>query len=83
MYEPQVNLVEKMGPTIMKDDFSARTDLSIFTSVALELLHPPNERNFSSIETIKPLYTQSTVSQRSDQSSASSSCCNKSDARSH
>ena len=32
--EPQSNLEEKINPSILKDDFSSRTDLSIFTSIA-------------------------------------------------
>ena len=38
MYEPQPNLEEKVNPSILKDDFSSRTDQSIFTSVAAVLL---------------------------------------------
>ena len=33
MQEPQFNLEEKDNPSILKDDFSSRTDSSIFTSI--------------------------------------------------
>ena len=38
MYEPQSNSEEKVNPNFLKDDFSSRTDPSIFTSIALVLL---------------------------------------------
>ena len=33
MYESQPNSEEKVNPGILKDDFSSRTDQSIFTSI--------------------------------------------------
>ena len=33
MKEPQSNLEEKVNPSILKDDFSSRTDPFIFTSI--------------------------------------------------
>ena len=33
MQEPQSNLEEKINPGILKNDFSTRTDQSIFTSI--------------------------------------------------
>ena len=41
--EVQSNFEEKDNPSILKDDFSSRTDPSIFTSVAPELLDRSNE----------------------------------------
>ena len=38
MQEPQLNLAEKVNPSILKDGFSSRTDPSIFTSMAPALL---------------------------------------------
>ena len=43
MYEPQSNLEERVNPSILKDDFSSKTDPSIFTSVAPVLLDLSNE----------------------------------------
>ena len=40
----QLNLVEKVNPNILKNYFSSKTDLSIFTSIAPELLDLSNER---------------------------------------
>ena len=34
MSQPQSNLEEKVNPSILKDDFSSRTDPSIFTFLA-------------------------------------------------
>ena len=34
MQVPQSNLEEKVTPSILKDDFSSKTDPSIFTSIA-------------------------------------------------
>ena len=39
MQEPQSNLEEKVNPSILKDDFSTRTDPSTFTSLELVLLY--------------------------------------------
>ena len=46
MQEPQFNLEEKETPSILKDDFSLRTDPSIFTSIPPELLDRSNESMF-------------------------------------
>ena len=43
MLELQSNLEEKVNPSILKDDFSSRTDPFIFTSIALLLLEWSNE----------------------------------------
>ena len=41
--EPQYNLEEKVNCSILKDDFSSRTDRSIFLSIAPVLLDQSNE----------------------------------------
>ena len=41
--ESQSNLEEKVNPSILKDDFSSRTDPSIFTSIEPLLLDRSNE----------------------------------------
>ena len=43
MKEPQSNLEEKINPSILKDDFSSRTDPSFFTSIEPLLLDWSNE----------------------------------------
>ena len=43
MQEPQFNLKGKVNPSILKDDFSSRTDPSILTSIAPVSLHRSNE----------------------------------------
>ena len=43
MQGPQSNLEEKVNPSILKDDFSSRTDSSIFKSVARVLLEWSDE----------------------------------------
>ena len=43
MYDSKSNLEEKVNPSILKDDFSSRTDPSLFTSIAPVLLDWPNE----------------------------------------
>ena len=43
MHEPQINLQEKVNPSILKDKFSSRTDSSIFTPIAPVLLDQSNE----------------------------------------
>ena len=43
MLEANSNLEEKDKPSILKDDFSSRTDPSIFTSIAPMLLDGSNE----------------------------------------
>ena len=54
MLEANSNLEEKDKPSILKDDFSSRTDPSIFTSIAPMLLDG-SKLSFSSIEKNKPL----------------------------
>ena len=41
--EPQSNLEETVNPSILKDDFSSRTDPSIFTSIKPVLLDYSNK----------------------------------------
>ena len=41
--EPQSNLEEKVNPSILKDDFSSRTDPFIFTSIEPLLLDRSNK----------------------------------------
>ena len=41
--EPQPNLEEKVNPSILKDQFSSRTDPCIFTSVEPVLLDQSNK----------------------------------------
>ena len=41
--EPQYNLEETVNPSILKDDFSSRTDPSIFTSIKPVLLDYSNK----------------------------------------
>ena len=43
--EPQSNLEEKVKPSILKDNFSSRTDPFIFTSTEPLLLDRSNETN--------------------------------------
>ena len=43
MHEPQFNLEKKVDSSILKDDFSSRTDPSILTSIAPELLDQSNK----------------------------------------
>ena len=43
MYEPQSNLEEKVNPSILKGDFSSRTDPSTFKLVAPVLLDQSNK----------------------------------------
>ena len=43
MQEPQSNLEKKGNPTILKKDFSLRTDPFIFTSIAPVFLDQPNK----------------------------------------
>ena len=43
MKEPQSNLEETINPSILKDDFSSRTDPSFFTSIEPLLLDWSNE----------------------------------------
>ena len=83
MQEPQFNLDEKETPSILKDDFSLRTDPSIFTSIPPELLDRSKESMlyFPYSKSTSCFLPQSIVSNRSDLSSeANSSCCLTSDA---
>ena len=43
MWGPQSNLEERVNPSFLKDDFSLRTDTSIFTSIEPVLLDQSNE----------------------------------------
>ena len=43
MQEPQSNLEKKVDSSTLKDDFSSRTDPSILTSIAPELLDQSNK----------------------------------------
>ena len=43
MQEPQSNLEKKVDSNILKDDFSSKTDPSILTSIAPELLDQSNK----------------------------------------
>ena len=71
-----------MNPSILKDDFSSRTDPYIFTLIEPVLLNRSNKTSWVS-PALKPrshFLPQSTVSYRSDSSSeANSSCCHRSD----
>ena len=57
MWQPQSNLEKIDNPDILKDNFSSRTDPSIFTLIAPVLLDGWNETGwlFSSIEINNPL----------------------------
>ena len=46
MWKPQSNLEEKVNLSILKDDFSSRTDPSIFTSIEPLLLDLSNETSW-------------------------------------
>ena len=73
-------------PSILTDDFSAVTDPSIFTSIALVLLDQSNETSwvFPAFKSTSHLLPQSLVSRSSDScSEANSSCCHRSDTWSH
>ena len=71
-YEPQSNLEEKDNPSILKDDFSSKTDPSIFTSTT---------PSFPALKSTSHFLPQSTVSHRSHSSlDANFSCCHKSNA---
>ena len=83
MEEPQCNLEERVNPSILKDNFSSRTDLSIFTAIAPVLLDQSNETSciFPALKSTSHFQPQSTVSCRSDSSlEGNSSCCHRSDA---
>ena len=78
----QSNLEEKVSTSILKDDFSLKTDLSIFTSIAPVLLDQPNETiqvfpAWKSTSHFLPLSTVSHISASSLE--ANSSCCHRSE----
>ena len=81
-----INLEEQLNPSIVKDDFSSRTDPSIFISITAVLLDWSNQTRWV-IPTMKPTshyLPESAVYWRSDSSSeANSSCCYRSDAWPH
>ena len=80
------NLEEKHNSSILKIDFSSRTDPSILTSIAPLLLHHLNKTGwvFPGLKSTNHFLPQSTVSCRSDSSSEpNSSCCYRPDAWSH
>ena len=66
--EPQSNFEEKVNPSILKDDFSSRTDPFIFTSIPPVLLDRSNETSWvlSALKSTSHFLSQSTVSRRSD-----------------
>ena len=72
-------------PQLLKDDFSSRTDPSIFTSIAPVLLDWLKEPSWVFPELkLTSYFHKYTLSHRSDLSSeANFSCCHKSDAWSH
>ena len=77
-------LAEKVNPSILKDDFSSRTDPSFFTSIASAFLDRSNETNlvFPALKSTYHPLPQSPVSRRSDSDpEANSSCCHRTDAR--
>ena len=58
LQEPQSSLEEKDTPSILKDDFSSRTDQSIFFYINSSSVIKPVKRSklgFSSIEINEPL----------------------------
>ena len=74
--EPQSNLEENVNPRILKDDFSSRTDPSIFTLITPVLLDRLDETS----EVYPALKSSgsscpSPLSRRSDSSSETNSCC--------
>ena len=83
MQEPQLNLEEKVNPSILKSDFPSRTDLSIFISIEPLLFDWSNETSwaFPALKPTSHFLPQSTVSRRSNSNSeANASCCHRSDA---
>ena len=73
-----IKFQEKVNPSILKNDFSSRTDPSIFTSVAPMLFDWLHKTKFTEIYKPLPALVQSL---RSDSSSeANSSSCHRSDA---
>ena len=76
-----IQFQEKVNPSILKNDFSSRTDPSIFTSVAPVLFDWLYKTKFTEIYKPFPALVQSL---RSDSSSeANSNYCHRSDASSH
>ena len=72
------NLEEKVNASILKDDFSSRTDPSIFTSIAQVFLDWSSETSlvFPALKSTSHFLHKSTVSRRSDSSSeVNSSYC--------
>ena len=81
-----IQLEETVNSSIFKDDFSSKTDPSLFTSIAKVLLNWSNKTNrvFPALKSASHFLPQSTVSLRSDSSSAAnSSCYHRSDPQSH
>ena len=76
MSEPQSNLGKKVNPSILKDDFSSKTDPSIFISIAPVLSDHLNETSwaFPTLKSTSHL-PQFAVSHKSDSSSAANSTC--------
>ena len=64
MEEPQCNLEERVNPSILKDNFSSRTDLSIFTAIAPVLLDQSNETSciFPALKSTSHFQPQATFS---------------------
>ena len=86
MQETLSSLEEKVTPSILKYDFSSKTNPFIFTSIASVLLDRSNETCwvFPALKLTSYFLPQSTVSHRSESSSeANSSCYHRSDAWSH
>ena len=82
----QSSLELKVNPSILKNDFTSRTNPSIFTSIEPVLLYRSIETSwiFPALKSTNHFLPQSTVSRRSDSSSeANSSCCHRSDPWSH
>ena len=74
---PQSNLEEKVNPSILKDNFSSRTDTSIFISIAPVLLDKLNKTSWVFLG----LKSKNTYCLSPDsRSEVSSSCCHRSDA---
>ena len=72
-----------VNSSILINDFSSRTDTTIFTSTASELLDWSNKTSgdFQALKSTSHLLPQSTVSCRSDSSlEANYGCCHRSDA---
>ena len=71
-----IQLEEKVNPSILNDDFSSKTDPSVFTSLSLVIrLVKQNQLSFPALKSINHFLPQSTVSCRSDSSSEVNSSC--------